>query len=289
MPVPTQTEMFKVVLHLAYKVNPLTRKVAKEKIYEQFNLANETEEFTRNGRPAYKSRIGWAISRLAGGGLLEQVARATYQITSAGRKAVEDDLTGQEISRIIRGNGAEQSHAEAEETTEIISPYEAIDNAEKEMEEVLSAELMQAIMEKEGREGDTFFEKIVTDLVAKMGYGEGYVTPASHDGGIDGVITADPLGFEKILVQAKRYSASHVVYWPEVGLFHSNPNGRKGVFITTSSFRSSVLTKIKDSGYSNLKLIDGGQLTKLMIKFGLGVSVIRNVSIKRVDLDYFTE
>jgi len=53
---------------------------------------------------------------------------------------------------------------------------------------------------------DFFFEKIVTDLLEKMGYGKGSVTSASNDRGIDGMIRTDPLGFNPILIQAKRYA-----------------------------------------------------------------------------------
>jgi restriction system protein len=38
-----------------------------------------------------------------------------------------------------------------------------------------------------------------------------------------------------------------------------------------------------------LILIDGAELPRLMVRFGVGVRVERTVEFKRVDLDYFDE
>ncbi|KEQ21818.1 restriction endonuclease [Paenibacillus tyrfis] len=87
-----------------------------------------------------------------------------------------------------------------------------------------------------------FFEKIVVELLVKMGYGgsrsdAGQVVGQSGDEGIDGIIKEDRLGLDVIYIQAKRWEG--VVGRPKIQKFVGALQGqkaRKGVFITTSTF-----------------------------------------------------
>jgi len=64
---------------------------------------------------------------------------------------------------------------------------------------------------------------------------------------------------------------------------------QKGVLITTSTFSRQALMASSQSGSLRLVLIDGEALTKLMIRFNVGVRVARTVEIKRIDLYYFED
>ena len=138
------------------------------------------------------------------------------------------------------------------------------------------------------------FERIVVDLLVNMGYGgnrtdAGKAIGKTGDEGIDGIIKEDPLGLDIIYIQAKKWEGA--VSRPEIQKFAGALQGkraRKGIFITTSNytreardFASSIDTKIV--------LIDGDQLTQLMIDHNIGISPSATYETKRIDLDYFTE
>jgi restriction system protein len=110
----------------------------------------------------------------------------------------------------------------------------------------------------------------------------------SGDGGIDGIISLDRLGLEKVYVQAKRWQ--NTVGRPEIQAFFGALAGHranKGVFITTSSYSREAreyAARVSDS----LVLVDGARLAALMIQHGVGVSH-RMLRIAKVDSDYFEE
>ena len=123
-----------------------------------------------------------------------------------------------------------------------------------------------------------------------MGYGKGNVTSASNDRGIDGIIKTDPLGFNPILIQAKRYAKEHSVGRPEIQSFAGALGAvTRGAFITTSYFTQGAIEFAKSYPHADIVLIDGKKLTELMIQYNLGVSVERDIYIKRIDNDYFEQ
>lgn len=166
------------------------------------------------------------------------------------------------------------------------SPQEQIGDLANEMNGVLGNELLRLIMDKE----PSFFEKVVVDLIAAMGYGKGTVTSRSHDGGIDGLVTTDELGFRPIHTQAKRYSKNNAVGRPMLQSFVGALNGaRNGIFITTSSFTKDAIAYAQSYPNATISLIYGRRLAKLMIKYNLGVAPESVIEIKRVDSDYFED
>ena len=135
------------------------------------------------------------------------------------------------------------------------------------------------------------FERIVLDLMEKMNYGVGQMTKLSHDGGIDGIIDEDELGLEKIYLQAKRYSENKVNE-KEMQNFAGAlgcSTVRKGVFITTSFFDERAKKKAASVQGKVIRLIDGQELTTLMIKHNIGVQTKTRIEIKKLDEDFFIE
>lgn len=152
----------------------------------------------------------------------------------------------------------------------------------------MSPEILGAVKDA----SPSFFERLVVDLVVKMGYGgsrqdAGRALGKSGDGGIDGIINEDRLGLDVIYIQAKRWEG--VVGRPEIQKFAGALQGqraRKGVFITTSSFSKeakeySLIIETK------IVLIDGEQLSRLMVEHGIGVSTVGLYEVKKMDSDYF--
>ena len=140
----------------------------------------------------------------------------------------------------------------------------------------------------------TFFEHLVKDLLWKMGYGyddtAGIVTGGSHDGGIDGVISEDKLGLDKIYFQAKRYAVDNHVGRKELQAFiGAMENVQKGVFITTSSYTKEAISIIEKQQQKSIKLIDGELLADLLVRYEVGINTVQTFSLYRIDSDYYVE
>ena len=295
--IPSQTEMLKFVLETMSEYPQFSRPQAKSAVCEKLNLSvEEQNQKTSSGAPIHESRTGWAITWLYDAGCIARVGRGIYAITEKGTGILGENLSVGEFARRLR---AEINHQVQREGGQIIeqeellsdtSPMERLDVIVKEMHSQLSHEIMNAIMSVEGRAGDSFFERIVTDLLEKMGYGKGTVTSASNDRGIDGIIKTDPLGFNPILIQAKRYAKEHSVGRPEIQSFAGALGAvTRGAFITTSYFTQGAIEFAKSYPHADIVLIDGKKLTELMIQYNLGVSVERDIYIKRIDNDYFEQ
>ena len=167
------------------------------------------------------------------------------------------------------------------------SPDDRLEEALVEIRRTVAAEVLEALRQV----SPTFFETIVLEVLHRMGYGASRAdlqrVGGVGDGGIDGIISLDKLGLEKVYVQAKRWQ--QVVGRPEVQAFYGALAGQranKGVFITTSSFTSQASEFARS--VERVVLVDGARLAKLMIDHEVGVT-LRPVSVPKLDSDYFEE
>jgi restriction system protein len=209
-----------------------------------------------------------------------------------------DGLPADIVERIARPRKSETDESDrtsdegggssAKEATFSRTPQERIDQAVEELNESLSEQLLELIHSQT----DRFFENLVLDVLREMGYGAGRGAirhqGGVHDGGIDGIISLDRLGLEKVYIQAKRWRENSVGR-PEIQAFSGALRGRaasKGVFITTSTFTKHAVEfaeRVSDS----IVLVDGDRLTSLMIEYGVGVQTERTVRVADADRDYF--
>jgi restriction system protein len=193
-------------------------------------------------------------------------------------------------SRRTESGGGSGTATPAVVSSDESTPEDAIEAAYQRVRSALSTDILQQIMSC----SPAFFERLVVDLLVKMGYGgsrrdAGQAIGKSGDGGIDGIIKEDRLGLDVIYIQAKRWEGT--VGRPEIQKFVGALQGlraRKGIFITTSSFSSEALQYVVMIE-SKVVLIDGQTLASFMIDHGVGVSPVASYEIKRVDSDYFTE
>ncbi|ADT69767.1 MULTISPECIES: restriction endonuclease [unclassified Pseudoalteromonas] len=91
-------------------------------------------------------------------------------------------------------------------------------------------------------------------------------------------------------MQAKRYT-NKTVGRPDIQAFAGALDmhrAKKGVFITTSGFSKDAFDYIGRID-KRIVLIDGAQLTELMLTHNLGVSTKRVFEVKALDSDYFIE
>lgn len=301
MALPTQTDAFYIALEMFSDGLPHTRQDIFNKAISAISLSDEeVKEKTKSGTPIYASRLGWGISYLERAGMLRKVRRGVYEITPRGDQALQDGVDGKEFlyklnALIDEENPWNIGTDTKKEPSDVVqgesnhderSPQEAIEQAIASLNDSLASELLNMILDHD----PYVFEKIVVKLLEVMGYGVGEVTSKSNDGGIDGIITADPLGFEVIYTQAKRYSPSNKVGTSEIqGFIGALRNANKGVFITTSSFQPAAIDVANSCLYAKIKLIDGEELINLMIKYNVGVTVEDTYEIKRIDLDFFDE
>ena len=256
-----------------------------------------------SGQEQWKNRGNWALSYLARAGAVERPSRGRYVITEVGRELLEAhpggmtekdlrSVPGYDSPRLAQKAAADAAPATpapaVEERTEL-DPDEQIENGIARIHADVANQLLTRIQAQDPE----FFEKAVLDLLMAMGYGgaEGSATRTqlSRDGGIDGIIDQDALGLSRIYVQAKRYASDNTVGRPAIQEFVGALAGNaasQGVFLTTSRF-SVDAQRYADQVQARIVLVDGAKLSRLMIRYGVGVQVRRTVQIVDVDEDFF--
>lgn len=256
-----------------------------------------------SGQDQWMNRGNWALSYLARAGAVERPARGRYVITQIGRGLIEaypNGLTekdlrsvpGYESPRVSRATPLEPARAEtspADSEGMDLDPDEQVEAGLARIQADVADQLLARIQAQE----PVFFEKAVLDLLMAMGYGgaEGSATRTqlARDGGIDGIIDQDALGLSRIYVQAKRYATENTVGRPAIQAFVGALAGNaasQGVFFTTSRFSADAVSYAEQVP-TRIVLVDGERLSRLMIRYGVGVQVKRTVQIVDVDEDFF--
>ncbi|WP_028549012.1 restriction endonuclease [Paenibacillus sp. UNC451MF] len=273
-----------------------------DELAKQFQLTGEElDEKLPSGRQSvFDNRVGWARTYMMKAGLLEYTRRGYCKITQQGLDVLKGNPSFINVSYLrqfpefndfhnAKPNDDQKSH-EQPNIPEQRTPGENLEYSYLVLRKELAYDLLLRL--KAG--SPQFFEKAVVELLVKMGYGgsisdAGKAVGKSGDGGIDGIIKEDRLGLDVIYIQAKRWES--VVGRPEIQKFVGALQGhkaRKGVFITTSDFTKEARDYVTYID-NKVVLIDGDQLTQLMIDYNLGVSTVAVYEEKRIDQDYFSE
>ena len=294
--IPQYNEMYNEVLQVLNKHHQLRVRDMVEEVSDVLHLTEDerNQKMENSHKTVIYHRLGWTKTYLTKAGLIRSVERGVYQITPQGENIlsshihVDDDYLMQyeEVRQFVnRHNEQPENQTKPKEST----PLENIDQSIKMISSRVSDELLDMIISKD----PAFFEKLVLDLLDKMGYAydkESIIsTDYSGDEGIDGIINEDQFGFNSIYIQAKKWNRSSVER-PEIQKFLGAVDGQggtKGLFITTSTFTREAIDYAKKQLQVKLILVDGKMLTDLMIKYNLGVSVVQTYEIKQLDLDYF--
>jgi restriction system protein len=266
---------------------------------EQFSISDEERrQMLPSGRAkTFDNRVGWAKTYIANAGLIEAPKRGISLITSLGMSLLASH-TGAINLRVLNelnGNRPVRERKRTKASDEICledaeTPEETLENAYLK----IRSEVEQSIIQKILANPPEFLERVIIDLLVKMGYGgnrkdAGEAIGRSGDEGIDGIIKEDALGLDIIYLQAKRYEST--VGRPDVQKFAGALQGqraKKGIFITTSSYSKEAkdfAAKID----TKIILIDGPMLARLMFDHGVGVSVSTIYEAKRIDTDYFDD
>lgn len=253
-----------------------------------------------NGRTRIMDRTLWAITYLRQSGLIESVSRGVFRITERGQSLLTEkpkSLTVKDLERypeyldFKNRSRSEGKPQELDTVTTQDTPEEQLQKTYDAIRKRLEVDLLDALKASD----PSFFEKVVVRLLVAMGYGgsvedAGRTTRRTGDDGIDGVIKEDRLGLDLIHIQAKRW-ATTIVGRPEIQNFAGSlegQRGRKGVFITTSGFSAEAREYVSRIE-KKIVLIDGSELARLCVDFGVGVVNDSSYVIKRLDQDFFEE
>lgn len=300
MAIPDFQSIMRPLLELAADGKEHSISEATDKLADKFELTEqERTVLLPSGRQAtFRNRAGWAKSYLSQAGVLESHRRGFFKITDRGQHLLTD--TAGRISIKELEQFPEFAQFRSTKETEIAqspvhgaakqTPEEMLESAYQMFRGELSSEVLSGVR----KASPAFFERLVVELMLKMGYGgsrkeAGEAIGKGGDEGIDGIINEDRLGLDVIYLQAKRWEGS--VGRPEIQKFVGALHGKrakKGVFITTSSFSSEARSYVEHID-PKVVLIDGEQLSALMIDWNVGVSPVAAYETKRIDFDYFEE
>ena len=305
MAVPPQNELHRPLLEIASETGEGLHKTQYlEAVAKRLSLTPEdlADMIPSDLQSRLLNRVDWGIFYLAKAGLLQRPSKGRYQITTAGREYLKDS-SGTYTIRQLK-TLADQQESEDKSSPPRLSPQspvhygkpddsdsspqDRIDSGYRDLQEHLISDLLASI----SNIPPDRFERLVVDLLQKMGYGKGEAVGRSGDGGIDGIINQDALGLEKVYMQAKRWQ--NQVGEPEIRNFSGSLDARgasKGVFVTTSNFSGNAkqTAQIISAGNKFIRLIDGPELAKLMLAHEVGVITQYTYKIQKLDENYFAE
>jgi restriction system protein len=299
MPGPTYDQFIEPILrHLATRPEGASARESVEAAADMLNLsADDRIQVIPSGQPVYRNRGGWAHDRLKRAGFSSSLRRGIWQLTEKGLrfaqsnssplpKELVETLASRNNDVLLSQAGASRHEVLTPKAALVGSPDEQLESA---LHEIRSS-VVQNLLEMLAQVTPQYFEKIVLDVLHSMGYGGKrsglHRVGGVGDGGIDGVISLDKLGLEKVYVQAKRWQGN--VGRPEIQAFYGALAGQKasrGVFITTSAYTVQAKEFAK-SVDRTIVLVDGLYLAELMVEYGIGVTS-RILKVPQLDSDYF--
>ncbi len=302
MAIPRFPQFFLPLLELASDGEEHSMDDARAHLAAAFQLtAEDLAEVLPSGRQRrFINRVAWAKVHLAHAGLVATPREGVFLITERGRQLLAErptqltfnDLDRFEEHRLFRKGNRQAKTAEAAPPAESVgeTPEERLEQAYQ----ALKDEVLGLVLLRVKEASPEFFEKLVVELLLKMGYGRsraeaGKAIGRAGDEGIDGVISEDRLGLENLYIQAKRWAGT--VGRPEIQRFVGALHGRKarkGVFLTTGAFSAEARDYALNIE-TRVVLIDGAELAEYMFDLGLGVTLKASYEVKRLDSDYFVE
>lgn len=305
MKIQKQNDLFPPILDLLNDGQLRTKNEVVQALSIKLNLDKEYLEKTypNNTQKVFDTTVYWKLNDLEKSGLLEffkQGNQRQFYISDIGRSYVGKSTD--DVVKFIRENYYSKFKKAKSSETKISVPkpltespeideIEQISNIHANIQQKIYNEILDTILLKT----PTAFEHLVVKLLQKMGYGDwGRVTKASRDGGIDGEIKEDVLGFGRIYIQAKRYQKDAVIGRQTVQSFVGavlglGGNSNKGVFITTARFSQDAIEEVNNHPLARIVLIDGLKLAEYIYHYELGIQIEQTFSIKKLDADFWDE
>lgn len=270
---------------------------------DEFGLSDdERAQMLPSGRQrTMYDRVHWSLTHMSQAGLLDRPTRGHVQVTDTGRQVLKahPERVDMAVLREFPSYIAFRERTKAKQPVDATAKRPSGDDVQVSPEDLIDAALAEnraavegEILKKALTLSPTGFEDLVIRLLEAMGYGRaGAVerTSASGDAGIDGIISQDPLGLDRIYVQAKRYAVDQTIGRPKIHEFAGallGKQGDRGVYITTSSFSRGAREEAERIN-ARIELIDGARLAELLVRYRVGVQAVRTVELLRLDEDFF--
>jgi restriction system protein len=296
-------DYFVPVLKYLNDNGPTYQKILKEELAKIENLTDQDlTQTSERGTNIFSSRIHWALQYLYQSGALQRPAKATYAINELGKKLLNENPAGFDVSVLEETEGWIQWGVRTRNRQEALNgaavvpneetPNESIEASIDQIESNLAHELVTRLQEASPQ----FLEETLLELLGQMGYGDGNDSlehlGGPGDEGVDGVINQDKLGLQRIYIQAKRYKFGNNVGGPALQNFMGALKGKGasgGVFITTSAFTPAALEYVSRNMEPRIVLIDGVELGRLLIQHEVGVIALRTYKVLEIDENFFDE
>ncbi|MGB2889889.1 MAG: restriction endonuclease [Candidatus Acidiferrales bacterium] len=302
MAIPDFQSLMRPLLELASDGKEHSLQEARENLAVKLGLTeSEQKALLPSGRQrVFANRLAWAKIYLQRAGIFDSLQRGCFTISDRGRTVLKDAperITIKYLDRFPEFVEFRSTPRKQKETAPAITPDEEGQTPEETLEAAhhkLHTDLASELLGRVKKCSPQFFERLVVELLLKMGYGgsrkeAGEAIGSAGDEGIDGLINEDRLGLDTIYLQAKKWEGT--VGRPEIQKFVGALHGkraRKGIFITTSTFSGEAAEYVRNIE-PKVILIDGQQLAEFMIDFGVGVNAVTSYEVKRIDSDYFAE
>lgn len=275
------------------------------KIAEQLKLTPEDlEKRLPSGRQGvFENRVHWAKFYLGKAGLIESTRRGRFKVTARGQQVldahlerIDNDFLSQfdEFRQFVEKSGEATTQDHFPRAPAGASLTETPDEIMRAAHRRIEASLAQELLDRIRAAPPDFFERLIVSLLLKMGYGgtiadAGRAIGRSGDDGIDGVIDQDALGLDRVYIQAKRYASGSNIGPSAIRDFFGSLDrhkAAKGLFVTTSAFSYSA-RETAEFLSKRIVLIDGEQLTALMIRNDVGCRIEDTLHIRKIDEDFF--
>lgn len=281
---------------------PKSHAQIRDNVAAALNVSDEDRQvMLPSGKQAlFTNRVAWAITHMSQAGLLDRPERGRYLLSDRGRNVLEDHPDRVDMAVLAQFPEYQEFRARKKEkqpqdavaaVSDELSPSESVGAIVEESYDSLAAELLDRIL----AQPPMFLETLSLKLLSAMGYG-GRESLLEHtgkpgDSGLDGIVRQDSLGLDLVGVQAKRYDKDNTVNRPDIQAFVGALQGAqtsRGVFVTTGRFSPGALA-FAENVAMRLRLIDGKELTRLMVRYNVGVQVRETFELKQIDEETFEE
>jgi restriction system protein len=305
MPIPDYQSLMLPVLSASLdgenRIGDVVQRLADKLALTQEERA---ELLPSGNQTLFANRVHWAKAYLSKAGLIESTRRGYFKITARGRQVIESKPTRIDNGFLSQFEGFEKWRRSAAQdvgtedqhslTPAFVNQTQTPDEIMRIAHRQIEASLAQELLDHIRTAPPDFFERLIVNLLLSMGFGgsavdAGRALGRSGDDGVDGVIDQDALGLDQVYIQAKRYALGNTIGSGAIRDFFGSLDrhkATKGLFVTTSTFSLSAKETAQYLS-KRIILIDGEQLTKLMIRYNVGCKVEETLHIKKIDEDFF--
>jgi restriction system protein len=312
MTMPKFSDLFTEVLETLSDGKAYPRRELFPKVVDKLDLTpEERAEKIAGGYFRAQDRVHWACAFLVYAEAIKRPQRGYLQITDLGRRLLADNTNGVNLSALEKTTGlqawyartaAAQQAKKGHTTTPTVphhavssegaSPLEQMETAMISLKADVAAELLSRLR----TEHWSFMERAVLKILLKLGYGRDeedlFHVGGPYDGGIDGIINQDKLGLDRIYVQSKRYKEGSGISGATINEFMGAMDRKgvsKGVFLTASHFTPEAKKAVAENNNKQIVLIDGDELTDLMVQYKIGATEVRTFSVFQIDENFFED